>query len=500
MAGAVMTAIAPTEARPEVPAAACFIDGRWLTGDGEPFASVNPSNAEVLATTQAAGAAQVAAAIDAARCAFDEGEWGSVTARERGALLHRLADLMARDREHLVRLAALEIGSPVVAGAALHVDLPVEFFRWFAEAAIRGPRDGYEQPMRLHHDPITSSSMLLREPAGVVAAITAYNVPIMLAAWKLGPALAAGCSTVLVASPKAVLSTAAIVRLIEEAGFPSGAVNLVFGSPTVTEQLVSSPAVDMVTFTGSAAVGSKIMALAAPTLKKLVLELGGKSPNVVLPGTDIASVVAPSALRFCRNAGQACGATTRTLVPEPDFEEYVARSAEFMRTMVVGDPFAPETVMGPLITGEHRANVLDFIARATDGGATVAVGGGVPDGLQRGFFLEPTLVTGVANSAEIAQEELFAPVGVVVPYRDVDEALRIANDVRYALNANVWGPTPKAIEFARRVRSGTVTINGGGGMRMDAPWGGPGYSGVGRDCGEEGFREFFEVKHVQWPL
>ncbi|TDP37725.1 aldehyde dehydrogenase family protein [Nocardia ignorata] len=481
-------------------AAASYIDGRWSGGDGEPVATINPATGLQVALTPATGPAQVTEVVSAARRAFDGGEWSRLGPAERGALLHRLADLLQENRESLVQIAATEIGTPIGSGPTLHVDLPAKFFRWFADAAIRGPRDGYEQPMPLDHDPITTSSLLLRQPAGVVAAIVAYNVPIMMSAYKLGAALAAGCSTVLVTSPKSVLLTTAFVRLVEEAGFPAGAVNLVFGPPAVTEQVVTAAEVDMVTFTGSPAVGSRILTLAAPTLKKVVLELGGKSPNIVLPGTDLDRAVPASALRFTRNSGQACGATTRTLVPQADFDEYVERSGAFLRTLTVGDPLAPDTVLGPLITGEHRANVEGFLARARDTGADIPVGGGRPAGLDDGFFLEATLVTGVPNEAEIAQEELFAPVGVVMPYTDLDDAVRMANDVKYALNANVWGPTPQAIEFARRLRSGTVTINGGGGMRPDAPWGGPGHSGIGREGGEEGFREFFEVKHLQWPL
>lgn len=481
-------------------AAAVHLDGRWETGDGTPLVSINPATGREITVTPSSGTEQVATAIRAARHAFDEGPWSRLGPAERGALLHRLADLLQDNRDELVRVAATEIGTPVTAAPTLHVDLPAKFFRWFADAAARGPADGYEQPLPLDHDPVTTSSLLLRQPAGVVAAIVAYNVPIMMCAYKLGAALAAGCSTVLLTSPKAILLTSAFVRLVEEAGFPPGAVNLVFGPPSVTEQVVTAPEVDMVSFTGSAAVGTRILTLAAPTLKKVVLELGGKSPNIVLPGTDPARAVPASALRFTRNSGQACGATTRTLVPQADFDEYVERSAEFLATLTVGDPFAPDTVLGPLITAEHRDNVEGFLARARDEGARVPVGGGRPAGLDDGFFLEPTLVTGVPNSAEIAQEELFAPVGVVIPYRDTEEALRLARDVRYALNANVWGPTPEAIRFARRLRSGTVTINGGGGMRADAPWGGPGHSGIGREGGEEGLREFFEVKHIQWPL
>ncbi|MEV6062799.1 aldehyde dehydrogenase family protein [Nocardia asteroides] len=480
--------------------AASYIDGRWTAGDGDPITTVNPATGRQIAVTPTTSPAQVAAALSAARRAFDTGAWSRLGPADRGDLLHRLADLLQDNRDALVQLAATEIGTPISSGPTLHVDLPAKFFRWFADAAVRGPRDGYEQPMPLDHDPITTSSLLLRQPAGVVAAIVAYNVPIMMSAYKLGAALAAGCATVLVTSPKAVLLTAAFVRLIEEAEFPPGAVNFVFGPPAVTEQVVTAREVDMVTFTGSPRVGSTILTLAAPTLKKVVLELGGKSPNIILPGTDLERAVPASALRFTRNSGQACGATTRTLVPLADVDEYVERSGTFLRGLTIGDPLAADTVLGPLITGEHRAGVEGFLARARDEGADIPVGGGRPPGLDEGFFLEATLVTGISNDAEIAQEELFAPVGVVIPYVDLDDAVRIANDVDYALNANIWGPTPHAIELARRLRSGTVTINGGGGMRPDAPWGGPGHSGIGREGGEEGFREFFEVKHLQWPL
>ena len=475
-----------------------YIDGQWVAGDGEDLVSVSPVNGLPITTSATASADQVQRALTAARTAFDGGRWSTCGPKERSVLLHRLADLIERDREEFIKIVAAEVGAPI-SSAALHVDQPAQFFRWYADAALRGPRDGYEEPLGLHHDPITSDSILLREPVGVVAAITAFNVPIMLAAWKLGPALASGCSAVLLSSPKAVLSTRAVVRLMEEAGFPAGAVNFVFGPPAVTEQVASAPEVDLVTFTGSAAVGSHIMSLAAPTLKKVVLELGGKSPNIILPGADIAATVEASALRFCRNTGQACGATTRTLVPRADYDEFAESTARFLEGMTIGDPMDPKTLLGPLITDEHVTLVEGFLQRAVDAGARIATGGRRPDDLA-GFFLQPTLVTDLDNSFEIAQEELFAPVGTVIAYDDVEDAVRIANDIKYHLNANVWGPTPDAIRFARRIRSGTVTINGGGGFRLDAPWGGPGYSGVGRENGEEGFREFFEVKHVQWPV
>jgi aldehyde dehydrogenase (NAD+)/betaine-aldehyde dehydrogenase len=348
--------------------------------------------------------------------------------------------------------------------------------------------------------PVTSNSMLRRVPVGVVAALTAYNYPLQLAAWKIGPALASGCTVVLLPSPKALLSTLALVRLIEEAGLPPGAVNFVYGPSAIGEQIVASPLVDMVSFTGSEAVGSRIMALAARTVKKVVLELGGKSPNVLLPGVDVSSTVENSVMRLCRNAGQGCGVTSRMLVPTASFDQFVAEAADLIGKLVVGSPHDEATVVGPLITEEHLGTVEGILDRTRGDGAHVVTGGRRPDHLDRGWYLEPTLVTGVSNAAEISQEELFAPVGVVLPYDTLDEAVAIANDSRYGLNANVWGPTAQALEFAGRLRTGTVTINGGGGLRTDAPWGGFGASGIGRENGEEGLREFYEVVHIQWPV
>ncbi|MFT3661000.1 MAG: aldehyde dehydrogenase family protein [Gordonia sp. (in: high G+C Gram-positive bacteria)] len=481
-------------------AARIYVDGRFDDGAGEEIVTVAPATGQAIATSRSASPEQVERAVAGARRAFDTGAWSKVGPAERSALLHRLADLMERDRDLIAELAAHELGTPVTTGGPQHVDLPLSFLRWFADAAERGPRDGYEEPMTMFPGPpVTTGSMLLREPIGVVAAITAYNVPTFMACLKLGGALAAGCSTMPLTSPKSVLLSTKFVELIDEAGFPEGAVNFVYGPPSVTEQVVSHPAVDMVSFTGSPQVGARISELAAPTIKKVVLELGGKLPNILLPGVEVGPTVAASSLRFTRNSGQACGATTRTFVPNDKVDEFVEASREFLATLPLGDPFDPATLLGPLITAEHRDRVEGYLTRAREAGGAIPVGGGRPAGLD-GFFLDATLVTGLPNSSEIAQEELFAPVGMVIGYDTIDEAIAEANNSRYALNANVWGPIPEAVAVARRIRSGTVAVNGGGPMRPDAPWGGPAFSGIGREGGEEGFREFFEVKHVQWPL
>jgi len=344
-----------------------------------------------------------------------------------------------------------------------------------------------------------SMSTLFREPIGVVAAITAYNFPLLITSFKIGGALAAGCTGVLMPSARTVLSSIAFLRCVREADLPPGAVTLVLGEAEVGEALTLAPEVDMVTFTGSVGVGKLVMEQAARGLKRVVLELGGKSPNVLLPGTDIATAVGPSVLRYTRNSGQGCGATTRTLVPRAQYDAYATAAAEFIDGLVVGDPWDDSTDLGPLIRGEHRDRVEGYVDRAVAAGAIVEAGGGRPP-IEHGYFMNPALVGGVTNDAEICQEELFGPVGALLPYDSLDEALDIANGTRFGLNANVWGPTDQAMHFARRLKAGTVTINGGGADRPDAPWPGAGESGVGIDRGMEGFREFFHIRHVQFPL
>jgi aldehyde dehydrogenase (NAD+)/betaine-aldehyde dehydrogenase len=351
------------------------------------------------------------------------------------------------------------------------------------------------------HPGLVSHGMLVREPAGVVAAITAYNFPYSLVAFKLGAALAAGCTVVLQPSPRATFSTLALWNLIERLELPPGVVNLVLGEAEVGRRLSSHPDVDLVTFTGSAAVGELIMAQASSGLKKVILELGGKSPNILLPGTEIDTAIEPSLLRLITNAGQRCGATSRTLVPRQDFERFREGASRYLDAVAVGDPRDPATIVGPVVDRAHLDSVQRYVDRALADGAELLAGGGDPPAeFPDGAFIRPMLLGGLGNESELCQEEFFGPVGALLPYDDVEEAVAIANDSQYGLNANVFGPIPEALAVARRLRSGNVTINGGGRIRPEAPWGGFGRSGVGRESGDEGFREFFEVKHIQWPL
>lgn len=470
----------------------------WFRASGDPLDVVDPAVGRVVGTVPASTPDDVTRAVADTRTAFDSGVWSDLSAGDRSRGLRRLTEVLDARREELAEIGTLEVGSPITLSRGLHAGFPVAFFDWWADAALRGPAGGYQEQLPLAEAPVMAMSTLFREPIGVVAAIAAYNFPLLIAAFKVGGALAAGCTTVLMPSPRTPLSAIAFLACVRDAGLPPGAVSLVVGEAPVGEALTTAPGVDLVTFTGSVTVGRKVMEQASRGLKKVVLELGGKSPNVLLPSADLDAAVGPSVLRYTRNSGQGCGATTRTLVPRDRYEEYAARARDVIAGLVVGDPWDEKTDLGPLIRGDHRERVQGYVDRAVAGGAVVEAGGGRPD--LEGFYLNPALVGGVDNDAEICQEELFGPVGALLPYDTVDEALAIANGTRFGLNANVWGATDEAMRFARKLKAGTVTLNGGGADRPDAPWPGSGESGVGVDRGMDGFREFFHVRHVQFPL
>lgn len=477
-----------------------YVAGRWEASSDDVVEVVSPATGRVLTEVHTSGAAGVERAVRAARTTFDEGSWATSTPTERSQVLRRLAASIRSHADDFAALGVLDVGTPITLSRGLHAAGPAAYFDYYADLALRGPLGGYEEGLGMHPGPPNPSmSNLYRVPVGVVAAITAYNYPLLIAAFKIGPALAAGCTVVLMPSPQTLTASLLLMSCLEEAGLPEGVVNLVTGGADVGRALTEADGVDMVTFTGSVPVGKDVMRQAAGGLKKVVLELGGKSPNVLLPGVSVDDVVRPSVLRFTRNAGQGCGSTTRTLVPHDRYEAYAAAAAEVMSGLQVGDPWDDATEVGPLISAPHRARVQGYVDRALAAGARVVAGD--PSAVEGdGFFMNPLLLGGVDGSAEICQEELFGPVGVLLPYDSVDDAVAIANGTRFGLNGNVWGPTAEALAFAARTRAGTVTVNGGGADRPDAPWPGTGESGIGVDRGMEGFREFFDVKHVQFAL
>jgi acyl-CoA reductase-like NAD-dependent aldehyde dehydrogenase len=469
-----------------------YIAGKFETGQGERIPVENPATEETFTEVASASIGQVHRAVSSAQMALTSGALG--TAADRSRWLLKLADLIEEHAEEIVSLVVTEAGTPISTARALHIGIPVETFRYMATAALvdrtehLGRRDG----------PPANEGMVLYRPAGVVAGITAYNVPLMFAATKAGAALAAGCPTVLLPSPQAPLSTLFFARLLEEAGLPPGAVNIITGGVDVAQALISAPDVARVSFTGSVPAGIAVMKAAADGLTGVVLELGGKSAAIILPSADPGIVAAPIHQRYLRNAGQGCAAPTRILVPESRLADFVQASRDVYSALRIGDPWDPETLIGPVISGQHRQRVLSHIQGALDEGGSKLAVGNLPEG--KGHYVAPTLIGGLSNDARINQEEIFGPVGTVIPYRDVDDAVRIANESSFGLHASIFGATDEALELAPRMHVGHVTINGGGALRADLPNGGWNKSGIGREFGEEGVREFLEPVAVQWTV
>jgi acyl-CoA reductase-like NAD-dependent aldehyde dehydrogenase len=465
---------------------ALFIGG----GPVEPAAGevrelVEPATGEPLATAAMAGEADVDRAVEAARGAL-EGDWGRTPGTERARLLHALADAIVANRAELAELEARNVGK-AISSVKAELHQAVENFRYYgaAIATISG-----------RSNPIGGSLLFysLKEPVGVAAQIVPWNYPLMMATWKLAPALAAGCAVVLKPDPQTPLTAIRLAELAMEVGLPAGAVNVVPGDgPTTGAYLVAHPGVDKVAFTGSTRTGGEIMRLASDPIKRLTLELGGKSPNLVFADADLGSALPSSAWSIFYSAGQSCEARSRMLVEQPLYDEAVSKMAELARAIKVGDPLDPETQMGSLVSTAHRDRVHGYVERAGDG-AEVVTGGAVPEGA--GAFYPPTIVA-AANDTEIAQEEVFGPVVTVIPFEDEKDAVRIANDVRYGLMATVWtGDPARGHRIAARIKAGTVGINMPYTAFPGIPFGGYKQSGFGRELALETLELYLETKSV----
>ena len=446
---------------------------------------IEPATGDPLARAPLAGEADVDRAVEAARSALD-GDWGKTPGTERSRLLHALADAIQANRAELAELESRNVGK-AISSVKAELFQAVENFRFYASAiASIGGRS----------NPIGGSLLFysLKEPVGVAAQIVPWNYPLMMATWKLAPALAAGCSVVLKPDPQTPLTAIRLAELAIEVGFPAGALNVVPGDgPTTGAYLVGHPGVDKVAFTGSTRTGGEIMRLASDPVKRVTLELGGKSPNLVFADADLASAIPSSAWSIFYAAGQSCEARSRMLVEKPLYEDAVALMAELAGGIKVGDPLDPETQMGSLISAPHRDRVHGFVERA-GAGAEVVAGGAVPDGA--GAFYPPTVVA-ASNDSEIAQEEVFGPVVTVIPFEDEKDAIRIANDVRYGLMATVWtGDPARGHRIAARVKAGTVGINMPYTAFPGIPFGGYKQSGFGRELALETLDLYLETKSV----
>lgn len=472
-----------------------YIDGQWTDPDSGRYDVVNPATEAVIQTAPDASVAQVRQAVAAARSAFDTGPWPTAEPAERARCLQQLSDALMARGEEVYALAQAEWGCSANE-RLIHVDGPAFMVGHAAELAT----EPAEAPMDAWG--AAGTTLLRYEPLGVVAAMTPWNFPHTLNVMKLGAALAAGNTLVLKPSPLTPLAGLALARIIDEdTDIPPGVVNVV--TPTSVEasrSLTLDPGVDMVSFTGSSVVGRDVMAGAATTMKRVLLECGGKSATILLPDVDVSDDLLDRLLfEGCTmHAGQACILNSRLLLPEAIHDDVVDRLAELSRGVVIGDPVDPAVTMGPLISREQLDRVEGFVKRAEADGATVVAGGARPKDLNSGFYFEPTILTDASADSYIAQEEVFGPVLTVLRYRDDDDAVTIANNSSYGLGGAVWGSDiDRAVAIARRIRTGQVSVNGT--IPGDAPFGGFKQSGIGREGGVMGLRAYMEPKAIGIP-
>ncbi|MCU0267226.1 MAG: aldehyde dehydrogenase [Acidimicrobiales bacterium] len=468
--------------------------------DGSTYPVVNPATESVLGVAADAGAADCDAAVAAARAAFDATDW-STNLELRVRCLRQLHAALERNAEELRATIVAEVGCPVMLTHSAQLDIPVSGVGWVADLAERyqwetdlGVLDLFGIPAR---------RTLRREAAGVVAAITPWNFPMQINLAKVAPALAAGCTAVLKPAPDTPWTAAVLGRIVaEETDLPPGVVNIVTSSRNeIGQQLAEDMRVDVVSFTGSTATGRKVMVAGATNLKRVFLELGGKSASVVLDDADLGSALGNAAFQITTNAGQGCAITTRLLVPRSRYDEALDSLVGILGTFPYGDPTDPGNLMGPLISERQRQRVLGYIETGVREGARLAMGGGVPEHLPTGFYVEPTVLADVDPDATVAQEEIFGPVLAVIPYDGGDdEAVAIANNSVYGLSGAVFSASPeRARAVANRIRTGTLAVNGAPYYGPDAPFGGYKQSGIGREMGVLGFEEYLEAKTLAEP-
>jgi aldehyde dehydrogenase (NAD+) len=480
-----------------------YIDGRWAeAASGATYELPNPATEEIVGVAPDADRDDMARAISAARRAFDDGPWPRSSVIDRSRVLHAIADGLERRKEEFRALLVAAHGAEHISHQ-VQVDMPVEQLRTYAELVRSFP---FEESlaavcMDTHIGPQVVTTMAHHQPVGVCGLIPTWNFPLYVTVQKIGPALAAGCTMVVKPSPWGPLVDLLLAEVVEEANLPPGVFNVVTGqAPELGSDLVDSPLVDKISFTGSSATGKAILQAAGPTMKRLHLELGGKSAMIVLEDAELGMGSMSASAPAFFHAGQGCALTTRVLVHRKVHDELVAKMVDFVANVVtVGDPADPGVMMGPLMRGRQRERVEAYIASGQTEGAELVTGGGRPAHLERGFFLEPTIFTGVRNDMKIAREEIFGPVVSVMPFDDEDEAVRIANDSSFGLFGGIQTRNClRAVAIAKRLRCGGVSINSASDL-IHAPFGGFKDSGLGREGGNYGLREFTETQAITWP-
>ncbi|SES91240.1 aldehyde dehydrogenase (acceptor) [Oceanobacillus limi] len=471
-----------------------FINGEWVLALSEQTREIiNPFNQEVVAIAAEGNEEDAKLAIKAARDAFDRGEWSQTSATERGRIVHKIADLIERDKEELAEIESLDTGKTVEESRGDMDDI-AGVFRYYAEIA---DKDGGE----IIDSPIPNSiSKVVKEPVGVCGQITPWNYPLLQASWKLAPALVTGNTLVMKPSEITPLTTVKVFELMEEAGVPNGVANLVLGAGnSVGQELSTNTDVDLISFTGGIQTGKRIMQAASVNVKKLALELGGKNPNVVFADADFDTAVDQALNAVFFHAGQICSAGTRLIVEESIHDEFVDALVKRVENIRLGSGFDEKTQMGPLISEEHLNKVVQYVEDGKKEGVTVATGGRRPESpeLQDGFFYLPTVLTNCTTDMDVVQNEGFGPVITVEKFTSEEEAMKLANDSIYGLAGGVWTKDiAKAERCVAKMRMGTVWINEFNVYFPHAPWGGFKQSGIGRELGKSGLEEYQETKHI----
>ncbi|SFB11708.1 MULTISPECIES: aldehyde dehydrogenase family protein [unclassified Bacillus (in: firmicutes)] len=467
-----------------------FINGEFVESKSQKtFDTYNPATGEVLASVYEAGAEDIDLAVKAARKAFDEGPWSKMSAASRSRLMYKLADLMEANAEELAQLETLDNGKPISETSNADVPLAVEHMRYYA---------GWSTKIVGQTIPVSGPffNYTRHEAVGVVGQIIPWNFPLLMAMWKLGAALATGCTVVLKPAEQTPLSALYLAELMQEAGFPAGVVNIVPGfGETAGQPLVDHPLVDKIAFTGSTEVGKMIMANASKTLKRVTLELGGKSPNIILPDADLSKAIPGAVNGVMFNQGQVCCAGSRVFIQKKQFDNVVADMAAHAQKIKQGAGIHADTQIGPLVSAEQQKRVLGYIEKGISEGAQLVAGGTKPQ--EQGYFVSPTIFADVRDEMTIAKEEIFGPVISAMPYDDIDELIARANSSEYGLAAGVWTrDVAKAHYISNKLRAGTVWVNCYNAFDAASPFGGYKQSGIGREMGSYALENYTEVKSV----
>ncbi|MBZ0202091.1 MAG: aldehyde dehydrogenase family protein [Ignavibacteria bacterium] len=469
-----------------------YINGEFRDASNKgTIVAVNPFDRSVFAKLAVASVEDTASAIKAARNAFDSGVWSHMPKEERSAIIKQIADKIKENSALLQELEIKESGSTYKKSKD-DMYLTYRAASTFAKLAL----SDFDEELDISKEGV-SRNLLVREPVGVVSAIIPWNFPLQMAIWKIAPALAAGCTMVLKPAPETSVSALELAKIIDSTDLPKGVVNIITGDAEVGEEMITNPMVDKVAFTGSTEIGRKVMCLASATMKKITLELGGKSASIILDDADLDLAIDGSAYACYFHNGQCCVAGSRLILPNKIHDEVVERLKNKLGKMKIGDPMDKETDIGPLVSNKHQKRVLEYIEIGKKERARLVCGGGVPKGFERGCYVEPTLFADVTNDMRIAREEIFGPVLSVIKAKDDEDAIRIANESSFGLAGGVWSKdNDRALALAKRLRAGTVWINEWHLLSDKAPFGGYKQSGVGRELGIEGLKAYTELKHI----